>query len=55
MIVERMETSPLWQCSIQLAEENWATQPSPYTKNGETFTALYGAPPKRLTQNSSCR
>jgi hypothetical protein len=41
MIVERMETSPLWSCSIQLAEEQWATQPSPYTKNGETFTASY--------------
>jgi hypothetical protein len=41
MIVERMETSPRWSCSIQLAEENWATRPSPYTKDGETFTARY--------------
>jgi hypothetical protein len=41
MIVERMEISPLWSCSIQLAEEGWATQPSPYTKNGETFTSSY--------------
>jgi hypothetical protein len=30
MIIERMETSPLWSCSIQLAEEGWATRPSPY-------------------------
>lgn len=30
MIIELMETSPLWSCSIQLAEEGWATQPSPY-------------------------
>lgn len=41
MIVECMETSPLWSCSIQLAEEQWATQPSPYIKDGETFTASY--------------
>jgi hypothetical protein len=39
--IKRMDVSPLWSCSIQLARENWATQPSPYTVDGETYTATY--------------